>query len=397
MPLEETCFKKIKIFKNGILNTYSLRNKKLKNHLYDNPLNWITETKYKYLSNMKETELINLFDYKLNKQAKMMIPRVNFGCIVSGGIDSSLQAAILSQYKEPHQNLVIDHGSKDLIMRHINKFNFYFERNIKKIKLNKQKYISLAHKCYKIVSSPLQTHDLPGRLEISKFFRKNNCKVFFSADGCDELMGGQQLYYKIYNKRYNFKVNQSPYSSLIKSNIINPSIHYENFLNNSWKNILEKYQFIKSKKEKNIQSSLFLDYFIQSVGVGNRSNDLISCNSSVEPRNIFISKEIIKFILNLPLKYKINFKEKNINFKQKYLLKKIFCKYYDSKLIFSKQGFSGFPNSLIKSKKFLLTKKIINNKPYTTNNSKNYYDKRNLRRDLNWKFINCEKFLQYFL
>jgi hypothetical protein len=117
----------------------------------------------------------------------------------------------------------------------------------------------------------------------------------------------------------------------------------------------------------------------------------------VEPRNIFISKEIIKFILNLPLKYKINFKEKNINFKQKYLLKKIFCKYYDSKLIFSKQGFSGFPNSLIKSKKFLLTKKIINNKPYTTNNSKNYYDKRNLRRDLNWKFINCEKFLQYFL
>lgn len=397
MPLEDTCFKKINIFKNGIINNYSLRNNKSNSYVYDNPLNWISEKKYRHFSNMREEELINLFDYKLNQQAKIMVPKINFGCIVSGGIDSSLQAAILSQYKEPSQNLVINHGSKDSIMEHINKFNYFFKNNIIKIKLSKEKYINLSKKCYKIVSSPLQTHDLPGRLEISKYFKKNNCKVFFSADGCDELLGGQQLYYRIYNdKQYSFKLNQSPYSCLLKSNKIYPSIYYEKTLNTSWKNVLAKYQFINSNKEKNIQSSLFLDYFIQSIGVANRSNDLISCSNSVEPRNIFISKTILKFILNLPLKYKINFKEKDFNLRQKYILKKVFCKYFNSRLIFSKQGFSGFPNSLTKRKIFPLTKKIINNNSQKLYSNKNYYDVKNLNRDLNWKFINTENFLKYF-
>ena len=85
-------------------------------------------------------------------------------------------------------------------------------------------------------------------------------------------------------------------------------------LEKTWSTSLENYNFIKSQKDRNIQSSLFSDYFIQSINVANRSNDLISCNNSVEPRNIFISKNILKIALNLPLKYKINYKEKNINF-----------------------------------------------------------------------------------
>ena len=102
-----------------------------------------------------------------------MVPKTNYGCIISGGIDSTLQAAIMNQYKVSDQNLVINHGKKDQIMKHINKFNFYFKKNILKIKFNKEKYIKLANKCYNIISSPLQTHDLPARLEISNFFKRN--------------------------------------------------------------------------------------------------------------------------------------------------------------------------------------------------------------------------------
>ena len=271
------------------------------------------------------------------------------------------------------------------------------KKKITKIKLDKNRYKELSDECYKIIGSPLHTHDLPGRLEISKYFRKNGCKVFFSADGCDELLGGQQLYYNIFKKDFNFKINQSPYSTTIKSRYVSPSEEYNFFLDSSWHSIMDSYKFINSKKEKNIQSSLFLDYFIQSVLVGNRSNDLISCNSSVEPRNVFISKDIIKLILNLPLKYKINFKEKNINFRQKYILKKVFSKYFDKKLVFTKQGFSGFPNSLSKNYKFLLTKNIISSKINKINKKNNYYDLKNKKRDLNWKLINSENFLlNYF-
>ena len=39
--------------------------------------------------------------------------------------------------------------------------------------------------------------------------------MFFSADGCDELFGGQQIYYNIFKKKYDYKLNKSPYSSLL--------------------------------------------------------------------------------------------------------------------------------------------------------------------------------------
>ena len=402
MTYDYTCFKNIRIFKNGSTVNYSLPSKNYKSIIYDNPHDWISENSYRQYEKMKEEDLIGFFDYELNKQAKIMVPKTNYGCIISGGIDSTLQAAIMTQYKDSDQNLVINHGKKDQIMKHISKFNFYFKKNISKIKFNKEKYIKLANKCYNIISSPLQTHDLPARLEISNFFKRKKCKVFFSADGCDELFGGQQIYYNIFKKRFNYKLNISPYSSLLNlKNVFKykKSNQYKNYLEESWSKSLSKYNFIKSQKEKNIQSSFFLDYFIQSINVANRSNDLICCSNSVEPRNIFISKNILKIILNLPLKYKLNYNEKNPYLKQKFLLKKIFCKYFDKKLIFAKQGFSGFPNALKnKNDNYSLTKKVLKiDKNLLLRNIQSYYDSKNLKRDIEWKLINCEKFFDNFL
>ena len=57
-----------------------------------------------------------------------------------------------------------------------------------------------------------------------------------------------------------------------------------------------------------MQTSFFLDYFIQSVYVGNIGTDIMCSYNGIEPRNIFIKKNVIKFALNLPVKYKINSK-----------------------------------------------------------------------------------------
>jgi hypothetical protein len=174
--------------------------------------------------------------------------------------------------------------------------------------------------------------------------------------------------------------------------------YYKNYLNKSWTKSLLKYEFIKSQKEKNIQSSFFLDYFIQSINVANRSNDLISCSNSVEPRNIYISKNILKIVLNLPLKYKLNYGEKNPYFRQKFILKKIYCKYLSKKLIFSKEGFSGFPNALKrKNDNYKLTKNLLKiDKNFLLRNIRAYYDNKNLKRDVEWKLINSEKFFDNF-
>ena len=239
----------------------------------------------------------------------------------------------------------------------------------------------------------MQTHDLPSRLLLSNYFKKNNCKVFFSADGCDELLGGQQIYEKIFFKKINYDINNSPYSKIIDYGFYdekekNKSL--EKYFNKNWIKINNNYQFIFDKKSKSIQSSLFLDYFIQSINVANRSNDLICCENSVEPRNIFIQKNILKIILNLPLKYKINFAHSKKELRQKYILKMIFLKYLNKNLIFKKSGFSGFPNTvkINKYKSLKILKKKIN---ICYKNKKKY---QRFKREINWKIINSAKFLQ---
>ena len=281
-------------------------------------------------------------------------------------------------------------------MEEINQFDNYFPKKINKIKLNSKKYVKLSKNCYDLISSPLQTHDLPGRLQLANFFKKKKTYVFFSADGCDELLGGQQIYEKVFQNKYNFKKNVSPYSSLNLIENLKPSGSLKDYLEKNWKQALKKYSFIKNKKERNIQASLFMDYFIQSISVANRSNDLICCSRSLEPRNLYISKNILKIFINLPLIYKINHKTKDKKYRQKYILKRIFSRYLNESLILEKTGFSGFPNKIKNSKsKFDKVKKLINVKKYEKLKFKNYYDKSNSKRDMNWKKKNLEKFLEF--
>ena len=137
-------------------------------------------------------------------------------------------------------------------------------------------------------------------------------------------------------------------------------------------------------------SSLFCDYFIQSVYVANKSTDLICCDNSVEPRNIFIQKNILKIFINLPLKYKINMGAEH-GLKQKYILKKLFIKYFDRNLILKKEGFSGFPE-VFYNRDFNLNSFVPNRIIKLENN--NYYDQKNYKRDLSWKVSNLELFLK---
>ena len=137
-----------------------------------------------------------------------------------------------------------------------------------------------------------------------------------------------------------------------------------------------------------MQTSFFLDYFIQSVYVGNIGTDIMCSYNGIEPRNIFIKKNVIKFALNLPVKYKINSKYFQ-NMKLKYIVKKIFLDFFPKKLIYKKQGFSGFPNEskiLIRNRNFskvnyLLKKKFVYNNNYS--------------RSDEWKIINLELFFQF--
>ena len=156
-----------------------------------------------------------------------------------------------------------------------------------------------------------------------------------------------------------------------------------------WKAAYEKYGFNKDKISQKIQASLFSDYFIQAVSVGNIGTDIMCGHNGIEPRNIYIQKNIIKEIINLPIRYKINLKSKNPKMILKPLLKKIFLNYFPKKLIYKKQGFSGFPNdtrALLKKNLFFRVNKLLNT---------NFSKESKLNRELEWKLLNLEFFLKF--
>ena len=112
-------------------------------------------------------------------------------------------------------------------------------------------------------------------------------------------------------------------------------------------------------------------------------------HNGVEPRNAYIQKNIIKEIINVPVKYKIDLKSKDPKMILKPLLKKIFLRYFSKKLIYKKQGFSGFPNEskvLIKKNFFYKVNELLNTS--FSENSK-------ITRELEWKLLNLEFFLKF--
>ena len=136
-----------------------------------------------------------------------------------------------------------------------------------------------------------------------------------------------------------------------------------------------------------MQASLFTDYFVQCVGVHNITTDFISGENSLEVRNIFITKTMIKNVINLPIKYKINFNNKN-NLVLKPLLKSVFMKYFNKNLIFKKQGFSGFPNES--------TDFLNNNEKKEIEILKKLFKKKiKINRAIEWKLINCFYFQKF--
>ena len=92
-------------------------------------------------------------------------------------------------------------------------------------------------------------------------------------------------------------------------------------------------------------------------------------------------------IINVPLKHKIN-KRLDKKFYLKKLLKKIFVKQFSKDLIYSKQGFSGFPNE---------SSEYLNNDDKIKFNKviKMFRSKFKIKRDIYWKLLNIFYFKKY--
>ena len=390
LQFEKTIFKNIKNIKPGVLTSLDLKNFKFKTVSKYLMHDLIDEKIFNINEKRDEDDLCEELDFLLEKNLKEMIPiGRSFASIISGGIDSSLISNYICRISNPKKIIYLNHIGKDKFSHQMKIFENYLNRSILKYKINPDNYQKNLIKCLKICNSPINSHDFVGKFILSKKIRQYNCRALFGGDGADELFGGYETYRQSLRDP---KVNHSAYTRFVNPKIFDGDDYFNFFkkkLNENWKNSLKSYSFVKNQFDRNRLAMMLMDSTIQLSSVGLRGCDLMSMYHSVETRSVFLRKDIIKFALNLPLKFKINLK-KNSLMSTKILLKKIFLKYYPRKLILEKQGFPGFPNEMsefLGPKNKYIFKDILKIKNFTKKIG-------NSDKATSWKIYNTEMYFK---
>ena len=381
-----TIYKNISLVQNFSIFEYDIIKDSFKKKNYDNPVNWISKKKYLKFKKQEDSQVINYFDHLFKKTLHSMVPNIKFGSIFSGGVDSSLQSYYLTKYENLKYLYCLHHPGKDKTTENMQNFEKFINKKIIVKICNAIDYFKKLKLTYSMFGQPLLTHEPVGKNIVFNFFKKKKIKVVFSGDGADELFGGYSLYQKIdwSNKKV---YNMSPYSNH-NEKIRGIDLKKKNRFDNLWKSAFKKYNTFLNLKESKMQASLFCDYFLQCVYTHNHTTHVLSGENSVETRNMFLNKTIIKNALNLPIKYKINLNSTNSKFVCKPILKKLFVKYFSHKLLYPKQGFPGYPNE---SLKFLKSKE----RSEIFSLFKKFKTKLLTKKSIRWKILNIYFFKKF--
>ena len=387
LQLDKTIFKKIKIIEPGTLSVLNLDNQKL-NKIGQISLNdYIDEKIYENNDKKKIEDVVEELDYLLNKNIQQMIPsNREFASIVSGGIDSGIISYYVCKYSNPKMLIFLNHIGKDWHTNKISEFTKILKKKINIYDVNDKIYFKNYVKTLSICNSPIHSHSFVGQLIVAEKISKKKCRGLFSGEGGDELFGGYPTYLQ---KITSLNKNISDYTKINDPKIFNSTTAlytFKNQLHNKWKDTIQSYSFVKNKSDRSKLSMMLLDASIQMSSNGLRGSDLMSMFYSVEGRTLLYRKEILKFALNLPIKFKINTKDKNKHMVTKHILKKLFLKHFPKELVLTKQGFSGFPNESI----YLVDNKFTNIIKYL--DITEFINDRSVE----WKLINSELFLQTY-
>jgi asparagine synthase (glutamine-hydrolysing) len=324
-----------------------------------------------------------------------MISDVDFGAYLSGGLDSSIVVALMSQiHKNPIKTFTIGFEEKEF-----NEFAYskmvadLYNTEHNTIMLQSDKYFETGEMLIEYKDAPLSVPNEPAIYMMSKAL-KEHFTVVLSGEGADELFGG---YGRIFRSPYDLERYQNIERYAIENSVVDEfrkslTARYGDVDVEITAFMLKLYKYISLDDKKNFMSADFLqatnydrglyDYFyrhfqkvktlsfsdqymwvfenIHLQGLLNRL-DMTTMAASVEGRVPFVDHKLVEFAFALPVKYKLKWKSEwhkmysahltsdkisEVYDIPKYILKKTFDKRLPEEVVWRKK--MGFPVPLHK-------------------------------------------------
>jgi asparagine synthase (glutamine-hydrolysing) len=327
---------------------------------YFKTADWIDENEWLRLNDLKTSEVDDEFEEKFTYSIKsMLVADAGMGAFVSGGIDSSINAAIAKK----HRNINL------YTTNVVGKFSEFEDAkclaNHLKMPLNAYNFepdmfISDWVKTTWHYESPIVVHPsaIPFQ-KIAKVAQENNDKAVITGEGSDELFLG---YPRLLTKRFDnlIRFPQNLLVSIYKK--IPGLVRYLNLNNNNYfgdigkmnfnyerqlkeLNYQEKFSFLKGHKNysEHLMTPSMIDNSLHSLLW---RNDRMGMMHSIESRFPFLDDDVMKFALNLPVKHKIGRSMRFHNWKHPFLIDKAVVRrlgstYLPKRLVYKKKD--GFP------------------------------------------------------
>jgi asparagine synthase (glutamine-hydrolysing) len=355
----ESLFEEINAVPPGYLLRYDLESYSLEREQLVDVFNGISVHSYRRRSQVNEETLVDELDHLLNEVVKrQLVADVPVAAICSGGVDSSLLAAIAAQYTK---NLDLYHVSvahPEFDEReHAEKVADYLDLDLHVEKLDSHRFNSRLDDCIYHNGLPPVHINTVGMGLIFERVREDGVKVLLTGEGADELFGGygryKGFYYLMQLNRFNFLAHllkrlpngeQLPFTFLnSKEAILNNfltdrySLNEANIVSRERQTKLDSVESLYSHIEdsyKRTSMSYMASELMHFLPPLLRRTDRMSMRRSVEARVPYLDNEMIDFGLNLPHRYKIYRGE------TKYLLKKVAERYLPSEIVYrDKAGF----------------------------------------------------------
>lgn len=322
---------------------------------------------YKELEQMNSEKIVSEFERLFRSSVEqMLISDAPIGALFSGGVDSSLIAAVARSFSPDLKLFISDIVGKYSELENAKTVAAHLNTELYTDKFEPDAFLNNWAESTYYYESPIVVHTNAIPLgKVARLVKETGVKAVLTGEGADELFLG---YPKLLTQRYR-STALLPNSFLrwgyklvpgLSEYLFPPNHNLRSFVSDLAQNFesqqlddyCEKFASFngRKKKEQMMSVKMINEHLITLL----HRNDRMGMMASIEARFPFLDEDLVKFAINLPSKFKIALSAQFHNYKHpflidKWIVRRLAEKYLPKKSVYKKKfGFGLFAHKNLK-------------------------------------------------